>query len=86
VYIIGHIPPNNNLNDWAVRYNALMDRYAYTVRSQFFGHTHNDHLAFHHGSLQKDKIVNYYLVAPSLTTYDYRVPRYRIVDVDFDTL
>ena len=46
VYLIGHIPPKNNLNDWAMRFSAIIDRYSYIVRAQFYGHTHNDHFSF----------------------------------------
>lgn len=27
VWIIGHISPKSSLNDWAMRYNALVDRF-----------------------------------------------------------
>lgn len=30
--------------------------------------------------------MNYYFVAPSLTTYDFKVPRFRVLDIDYDTL
>jgi sphingomyelin phosphodiesterase len=86
VYIIGHIPPNNNMNTWALRYNAIIDRFSYTIRGQFYGHTHNDHIGAHYSIHNQSSLVNYYFVAPSLTTYDFRVPRYRILDIDFDTL
>ncbi len=86
MYIIGHIPPNSNMNSWALRYNAIVERFSYTIRGQFYGHTHNDHLGAHYDSKNESKIVNYYFVAPSLTTYDFRVPRFRVLDVDYDTL
>lgn len=94
MYLIGHIPPTENLNDWSMRYNALVDRYSYIIRGQFFGHTHSDHLSFfpkfkeHQASknISADPLSNYYLVAPSITTYSDRVPEYRVMDVDFDTL
>ena len=86
VYIIGHIPPSAALNDWSMRFNALMERYAYNIRGHFYGHTHDDHLGLLHSSTQKDKLVGYYLIAPSITTYDNRNPRYRVMTVDYDTL
>lgn len=49
VYITGHIPPNEAMVEWGWRYNALVDRFSYTIRGQFYGHTHNDHLAFFTG-------------------------------------
>ena len=46
VYIIGHIPPSSAMNDWAMRFNALTERYSYNIRGQFYGHTHHDHVGF----------------------------------------
>ena len=77
-----------------MRFNALVDRYSYIIRGQFFGHTHSDHLSFypkikeHYESknISSDPLSNYYLVAPSLTTYSDRIPEYRVMEVDFDTL
>lgn len=40
VYIVGHIPPKSNLNDWGARYNVLVNRYAYIIRGQYYGHAH----------------------------------------------
>jgi sphingomyelin phosphodiesterase len=74
------------MNTWSLRYNAIVDRYSYTIRSQFFGHTHNDHVGIHYGVNNLTEVTNYYLISPSLTTYDSRIPRYRILDVDYDTL
>lgn len=74
------------MNAWALRYNAIIDRFSNTIRGQFYGHTHDDHIGVHYSSNNSSQIVNYYWVAPSLTTYDLRVPRYRILDVDYDTL
>lgn len=86
MYIIGHIPPNNNMNKWTLRYNSIIDRFSYTIRGQFYGHTHNDHIGVHYNLHNQSSLVNYYFVAPSLTTYDNRVPRYRVLDIDYDTL
>ena len=91
VYLIGHIPPKSNLNDWAIRFNAIVDRYAYIIRGQFYGHTHSDHVSFfpqmkNTANVSTAALSNYYLVSPSLTTYSDRIPEYRVMDVDFDTL
>jgi sphingomyelin phosphodiesterase len=44
VYIVGHIPPRQSLNDWAMRFDALTERYSYIIRGQFYGHTHDDEI------------------------------------------
>lgn len=74
-----------------MRFNALVDRYSYIVRGQFYGHTHSDHVSFfpqmkNISNISTAPLSNYYLVSPSLTTYSDRVPEYRVMDVDFDTL
>lgn len=84
VYIIGHIPINDNLNDWSMRFNALVDRYSYIVRGQFYGHTHADEISFFpsmksSGNIKNADLVGFNLVAPSLTTYSDRIPEYRIM-------
>lgn len=91
VYLIGHIPPKSNLNDWSMRFNAIVDRYSYIIRGQFYGHTHSDHVSLmpdmkNITNISTATLSNYYLIAPSLTTYSDRIPEYRVMDVDFDTL
>jgi len=36
------------MNTWALRYNAIVDRFSYLIRGQFYGHTHNDHIGIHY--------------------------------------
>ena len=87
VYIIGHIPPQDNVDEWGSRFNLLIERFNYIIRGQFYGHTHNDHLALFTASNDTTrKIINNYLVAPSFTTSTDRNPRYRILKVDRDTM
>jgi sphingomyelin phosphodiesterase len=91
VYIIGHIPPKSNLNEWSMRFNAIVDRYSYIIRGQFYGHTHEDQFSFFPDFAKMQNIdtaplSNYYLISPSFTTYSNRIPEYRVMEVDFDTL
>lgn len=87
VYIIGHIPPLDNLDEWGARYNILVDRYNYIIRGQFFGHTHNDHMSFFTAVNDSNhKIINNYMVAPSFTTSTNRNPRFRVMKVDLETM
>lgn len=73
------------MNTWSLRYNAIIDRFSYTIRGQFFGHSHDDHIGMHYSVNNQSSVSSYYFIAPSLTTYSDRVPRYRVLDVDFDT-
>ena len=43
VHVIGHIPPGDGcLKAWSWTYHKIVNRYADTVRGQFYGHTHKD--------------------------------------------
>lgn len=74
------------LSEWSIRFNALVERYSYIIRGQFYGHSHRDHMAFFSSFADKKKLTNYYLLAPSLTTYSDKNPSYRIMTIDYDTL
>jgi len=67
-----------------MRFNALTDRYSYTLRGQFYGHTHTDHVGLFFSFKNKSELVSYCLIAPSLQCGKH--PEYRIMDIDFDTL
>jgi len=42
--LLGHVPPGSNscLEQWAKRYQALLDRYQNVIRLQMFGHVHKE--------------------------------------------
>ncbi len=84
--MIGHIPPASALNDWAMRFNALTERYTYIIRGQFYGHTHRDHVGLFPSFSDHNKLAAYYLISPSLTTYSNKHPEYRVMSIDYDTL
>ena len=69
-----------------MRFNALTDRYSYTIRGQFYGHSHTDHIGFFPSIKDLNKMTNYFFIAPSLTTYSDKHPEYRIMTIDLDTL
>lgn len=86
VWIIGHVHPKSTLNEWIMRYNALVDRFSYNIRGQFFGHTHVDHINFFPSFTHKDQLTGYYMISPALTTATFKNPEYRILEIDYDTL
>jgi sphingomyelin phosphodiesterase len=57
-----------------MRFNALTDRYSYIIRGQFYGHTHDDHFGFFPTFSNHSRLSNYFLIAPSLTTYSGKNP------------
>lgn len=74
------------MNDWGSRYNVLVNRFAYTIRGQYFGHSHTEHISFFtplNGSLE---IISNCLISSSLTTYSNKNPEFRIMKMDADTL
>lgn len=83
VYVIGHIP-TDCLLEWSDRYNLIVERFQATIRAHFFGHTHRDHFFVFRGRDGKPTGVS--LVAPSLTTYSDKIPQFRVMEVDADTL
>lgn len=86
MWIIGHVHPKSTLNDWIMRYNALVDRYSYTIRAQFFGHSHADHIAFFPTFKDPKKLASYHMISPALTTATFKNPEYRILEIDYDTM
>lgn len=41
-HIMGHIPPEECLHQFGIRYKSLMERYQHIVRYSVFGHTHQE--------------------------------------------
>lgn len=84
VYIIGHIPPGDSwyLSECSKRYNALIDRFSYLIKGQFFGHTHFDEYKLVHEYFNYSNIAGIIFAAPSLTTFSNRMPSFRVYDVN----
>ncbi len=84
VMLAGHIPPTHYWcnQQWSKRYNLIVQRFAKTLRGQFFGHTHQDHITVQ----REDSLVRMedksptatLFITPSLTTFSYQVPSYRV--------
>lgn len=85
VYIIGHIPPSGALNEWSIRYKALVERFQHIIRFQGFGHDHQENYSIVRGAFDF-KPVNSYHLAGSLTTFTGKNPSFRIMDVDKETM
>jgi sphingomyelin phosphodiesterase len=83
VYIAGHLPPGYGdcLDAWSWHYNTLIERYVHIVKGQFFGHTHWDHFYINRGVFSGLPVAVEW-VAPSLTSYTYLNPSYRIFEAD----
>ncbi|EGR30882.1 ser thr protein phosphatase family protein, putative [Ichthyophthirius multifiliis] len=79
--IIGHIPSNGDVLElWSQVYNSIIYRFADVISGQFFGHTHIDQFVVYRNPENK-KIKNVAFVAPSLTTFVYRLPTFRVFEL-----
>jgi len=83
VYILGHIPMGDSdcLNQWAERFNALVDRYSHIILAQYYGHTHKDHFFINRG-VHDNKPRSIQWVSPSVTTYTNKNPSFRVFEAD----
>ncbi len=85
VYIISHFPPHSCLEDFALVYDALLDRFSHTIRGNFVGHSHGAHLSAVRDH-KTNKVVGVNLLPSSLTTYSQLQPSFRILDIDEQTM
>lgn len=88
VFIIGHIPPGDStfLTQCSLRYNALADRFSQIIRGHFYGHTHLDEFRIIPEYFNSTNVAGIIFTAPSLTTYSFQSPSFRVFDVDTETL
>lgn len=85
VYLIYHIPSNAGCyNTYATVFSAIVDRFSYTIRGQFSGHTHADELTIFYD--RDGEAVNVNWIAPSFTSYGARNPSFRVIEADSETL
>jgi sphingomyelin phosphodiesterase len=87
VFIISHIPPGdtNYLSECSQRFKAIIDRFQNIVKGQFYGHTHYDEMKFIPEYFNSSKISGVEFIAPSLTTYSFQHPSFRLFEMDEDT-
>lgn len=85
VFILGHIPPQEGLHEWSIRYKALVERFQHIIRFQGFGHTHNESYTTVRGAFDYKPIGSYH-IAGSVTTFTGKNPSFRIMDFDRETM
>lgn len=88
VYIIGHIPAGDAtyLSQCTMRYSALTDRFSHIIRGHFYGHTHYDEFRIIPEYFNSTNIAGIIYTAPSLTTYSFHSPSFRVFDVDSSSM
>ncbi|GMT27465.1 hypothetical protein PFISCL1PPCAC_18762, partial [Pristionchus fissidentatus] len=86
VHVLAHIPPGYSdcLEGWSRNYYRVVQRFASVIRGQFFGHVHWDYFTVFYEDMHnvKSEPVSVGFIAPSVTTFDYLNPAYRIYTVD----
>ncbi|CAJ0951819.1 unnamed protein product, partial [Mesorhabditis belari] len=85
VHIISHVPSGVTycLKGWSTNYYEIVNRFENTITAQFYGHTHYDHFeVFYENADPTKRATHFNFIAPSLTTYDFLNPSYRIYTID----
>ena len=87
VYILDHFPINGDftLYECSKRMRALFDRFDYTIRGYFSGHTHKEDISPIRRYFEPRPIINLNYIAPSLSTNDGGNPSFRIYSIDSNT-
>jgi len=88
VFIIGHIPPGDSsyTSECSKRYQALVDRFSYIIRGNFFGHTHYDEYRIITEYFNSTNVVGIIYTAPSLTTYSFQNPSFRVYELESENM
>jgi len=85
VHIIGHVPSGDHtcLRFYSANYYDIINRYANTIAGLFYGHTHSDQFSvfYEDANITKNATEVMY-VAPSVTTFSWRMPTYRVYTID----
>ena len=87
VFLLAHIPPSSPecLHSWAIRFKSIMERFQHVVRSQYYGHTHDEF--WHINTGFKDKVPNSIVFGTSsLGAREGKNPSFRIFEHDADTM
>jgi len=66
--------------DWSERFLVLVERYTDTIKGQIYGHVHQDYFSIMKGT--KKQPVGIGMVGPSLSTYVYLYPAFRVYDMN----
>ncbi|CAF3526154.1 unnamed protein product [Rotaria socialis] len=82
VHIIGHIAPKQCLASFSWNFNKIVNRYENTIAGQFYGHTHNDEIVINYDEVDLQRPISMGYITPSLTTFSYLNPGYRVYKMD----
>jgi hypothetical protein len=80
-HIIAHIPPDECLHQFGIRYKALMERYQHIVRFSSMGHTHDEEFVVTR-AINSTQGIGLNIVTPSGTTMTGYNPSFMVIDFD----
>jgi len=84
--LIGHVPSGSDcINNWAYRMNALFERYQHVLRTQLFGHVHQELFSTARAHESKLPVSNQHWSASGTTFTDVN-PSFRVVEIDEETM
>ncbi|CAF4257182.1 unnamed protein product, partial [Rotaria sp. Silwood2] len=84
VHLIGHQPPRSCFAAYSWNFHKIINRYENTIAGQFFGHAHSEELMIFYDEIEKQRPVSMAYIGPSVTTYSYLNPGYRVYTIDGD--
>uniref|UniRef100_A0A915CRE5 Sphingomyelin phosphodiesterase n=1 Tax=Ditylenchus dipsaci TaxID=166011 RepID=A0A915CRE5_9BILA len=86
IHIMAHVPPGDGecLEGWSRNYYRVVNRFADTIKAQFFGHVHTDAFTVFYEDMNDylSQPTNVLYTAPSVTTFENLNPAYRIYTID----
>ncbi|WKX89130.1 hypothetical protein Q1695_008631 [Nippostrongylus brasiliensis] len=84
VHIISHVPPGDDycLKGWSANFFQIIKRFENTIAQQFYGHTHQDDFQVYYDLDDKMRPFHFNWITPSITTFSYNNPSYRIYTID----
>ncbi|CAF0993021.1 unnamed protein product [Rotaria sordida] len=84
VHLIGHQPPRSCFAVFSWNFNKIINRYENTIAGQFYGHAHSEELMIFYDEINRQRPVSMAYIGPSVTTYSYLNPGYRVYTIDGD--
>ncbi|XP_055862676.1 sphingomyelin phosphodiesterase-like isoform X2 [Biomphalaria glabrata] len=84
VYLLMHIPPGSTdcYKYWSHNLYNIVNRYENTIVNQFYGHSHHDWIMMFYDNATFTRPLGFGFVSPSVTTYSFNNPIYRIYTMD----
>ncbi|CAF1315960.1 unnamed protein product [Adineta ricciae] len=84
VHLIGHQPPHSCMATFSWNFNKIVNRYENTIAGQFYGHAHSEEFMVFYDEVDSQRPVSMAYIGPSITTYSYLNPGYRVYTTDGD--